>query len=68
MGELETRLTNGGYLASLYPNLAHCKNCDTVYQAGKWLRGYYERGTTGKRNAVNKIPDNKCPICLKISN
>ena len=63
MGEIEILPTNGERMAALHPYLTHCKNCDAAYQAGNWVRGYYERGTTGQFNAVSKVPDNKCPIC-----
>jgi len=65
MGEIETPQTHGSYMAALHPHLTHCSHCDAVYQAGNWVSGYYERGTSGIFQSMSRLPDDKCPMCLR---
>jgi hypothetical protein len=65
MGEEQIAITHGDRIASMHPELTHCKSCDAVYLEGNWYKGYYDEGTRWPFTAICKVPLNKCPICLK---
>lgn len=55
---------------SRYKGTVTCRWCKAEYKPENWVRGYdLSAGTTLPRNfhAVSNVPDNNCPLCLKVS-